>query len=100
MSSLDEPNDTGSSNGAGDTPIEKMSRLALEARVRELERENAQLKLDIECLNIHVKRDAELFHSIAVEGIPVDQHEMAELKANSKSLSQLLAELQKPEPPK
>ena len=97
MSNLDEPNDGAGSGGSDDTPIDKMSRLALEARVRELERENAQLKLDIEALNIHVKRDAQLFHAIAVSGIPVDQREMDELKANSKSLSQLLAELEQPE---
>jgi hypothetical protein len=94
---LDEPSGAGGGSGSDDTPIEKMSRLALEARVRELERENAQLKLDIEALNIHVKRDTQIFHAIAVSGIPVDRQEMEELKANGKSLSQLLAELEQPE---
>lgn len=90
MSSLDEPN--GGGGGTDDAPSEQMSRLTLEARVRELERENAQLKLDVEALTIHVKRNVSLFDAIAVAGIPVDQREMRELHANSKSLHDLLAE--------
>lgn len=93
MSSLDEPNDAGGGD-RGDTSGEQMSRLTLEARARELERENAQLKLDIEALNIHAKRDAAFFHALAVQGIPVDQREMQERHANSKSLRDLLAELE------
>jgi hypothetical protein len=95
MSRLDETNGS-DGNGGNDTPDEQMSRLALEARVRELERENTALKLDIEALNLHVKRDSQILHALAVEGIPVDSQEMAELKATSKSLSQLLAELEQP----
>jgi hypothetical protein len=93
MANLDEPNPTGGGgNGEEPIPVEKMSRPALEARVRELEKENAGLKLDIEALALHVKRDAELLHAITFEGIPLDKQELEESKANSKSISDLIAE--------
>ena len=96
MSNLDEPNDSGGSSANG-TPAEQMSRSDLETRVRELERENAQLKLDIEVLNIRAARDRQLLDALAVAGIPIDPREMEELKATSTSLSQLLGELEQPE---
>ncbi len=98
MSSLDEPDDAGGGDHGEDTAVENLSRPALEARVRELEREKAALKLDIEAMNVHVKRDRQLLDALAVQGIPVDQRAMKELHANSKSLRDLLVELEQREP--
>jgi hypothetical protein len=100
MANLDEPNGASGTGDESNKPPEKMSRLALEARVRELEKENAALRLDIQALNIHVKRDAELLHALMLEGIPLDKVEMAEAEANHKSISELLAEAGYREEPK
>ena len=81
-----------SSGASGDpsTPPEKMSRLALEARVRELEKENAALKLDNEALDSHVKRDSALLHALMIQGIPLDREEMLEAEKTHKSITDLL----------
>ena len=91
MANLDETNDAGGSRSPDDpTPVEKMSRLALEARVREVERANAGLKLDLEAMNLVLQRELRLSHAINVSGIPVDRREQDELMATSKSLRELL----------
>ena len=92
MANLDEPNGTTGRGDEQNTPPEKMTRLTLEARVRELVKENAAMKLDIEALNIHVKRDTELLAALMMEGIPLDKAELAEAIASHKSISELLAE--------
>lgn len=86
MSMLDEPNGSAGGTNGEETSLEQMSRSALEARVRELERENAALKAA-------ARNDHRLLDALAVQGIPADQDEMQELHGNSKSISDVLAEL-------
>jgi hypothetical protein len=98
MANLDEPNDTGNGGEPNEPlPVEQMSRLALEARVRELEHENASLRLDVESLNLQLQRELRLSHALAVAGVPVDRCEQEERAANSESISQVLARLERGE---
>jgi hypothetical protein len=91
MAHLDEPNGAGGATG-GEAPIEKLDWAALVSRVQELERENGRLKRTVEELTARVQRDSDLIGALAVAGLPVDEHELKEFQANSKSLGDLIAE--------
>jgi hypothetical protein len=94
MSNLDEPN--GGTPGSGDenSPIEKMSRLALEARIRELEKENAHLTTQLREAEVARAKARELLEAMIRNDLPQDEEEYRDLVANSSPLSDLLREME------
>ncbi len=103
MANLDEPNGTAGASDDQSTPPEKLSRLALEARVRELEKETVRLKAELSESRAKQARDRDLIDSLIREDLPRDEAEFKEWNANSTSFSELLRGLEKEfglEPPK
>ncbi len=92
MANLDEPNGTPGGADEENTPLEKMSRQTLEARIRELEKENARLRGDLDSLQARHKKDRELLDALLLSGLPADEHEMQQMLANSSSISDLIRE--------
>jgi uncharacterized small protein (DUF1192 family) len=93
MSNLDEPNGTPGGDEQN-TPVEKLSRAALEARVRELEKETTRLKTELNESQAARARERDLLNSLILDDLPQNDEELREFVAKSSSLSDLLREME------
>jgi hypothetical protein len=104
MANLDEPIPTGNgSHGEEPIPLEKMSRLALETRVRELEKETTRLRSELTDSKAARKREREFLDAIILADLPRTEKEVKVWQENNTSFSELLRELEAEhglEPPK
>src|SRR5437764_2049630 len=93
MANLNEPNGTPGGDGQNG-PGDSSSRDALLQRVHELERENATLKADLAALQKRHDTDRDLLLSMIISELPQNEAEYQEMVAKSRSLSDLLREME------
>ena len=93
MSNLDEPN--GTPGGAGQNgEAQPRDRGELEARVRELEKENARLQAELMESQAARTRDRDLLNAMILDDLPQNEEEYREFVAKSSPLSDLLREME------
>ena len=93
MASLEDPSSS-PGNGHDNGQVEPVAGTNLHGRIRDLEKENARLRGEIEAMRVRFEQDRELLNALMAEGLPRNEVESATMLATCRSIGDVVREFE------